>query len=175
MQLFVIIIFIISLMKMVIPQSQFGIWVQGPNNFTLVENNYIHNLYIGIEVRSFPTGDFPGVPYRPVVRYNHVSHSNMENPLQQNNAKCIQLSGGTMYGLVENNLVHHCDDGGGLSDGSGSHIIRYNIAYLMNHLNGIGGNGPGIKMKPVNNPGYDKHQYGNNTLYYNIAFLNYAS
>jgi len=164
-----------------------GIFVQGPNEDTIVEYNYvIRSTSTSIGSRGTPLGDWPGNPQRPVFRYNHVSHCaiycdptslDYQSCLDQgqNNAFGMPLREITKNGIVEQNIAHHCDDGGFGENDCGSHIFRDNIAYKGNAFYGPNGNGPGIKMKPSNRGSDPEELRGNNTVYNNIAFMNWAS
>ena len=147
-----------------------GIYVIGPNQDTVVEYNHIHDLFGGINTRIDTGGTFPGVPERPIIRWNHVHHFNMVDEELQNHATGIAISNGSLEALVEHNVVHHCDDGGIVTNASIGHVIRYNIAYLIDHLDTPGGNGPGIKTHPTNATGPDP-----DVVHHNVSFLNQAS
>ncbi len=155
--------------------SVHGLSVWGPNKNTLIEGNFIHHFWTGLETRR-NTGDYKGVPDGVIVRNNFITYSSMyceENDSdcieQQNNAVCIGIKSGTLNAVVEGNVTHHCDDAGIVTDDSGGHKIMYNIAFLSDHTDN-NGNGPCIKTKPTN-----VQNAPSDYLYGNIAFLCKAS
>lgn len=143
-----------------------GIVVTGPSEDTILEYNHIHHTGGNGGIRIVADG-VTGAPTRAIVRWNHVHHVNMTDEVGQNNAPGIALTNGSTQCLAEHNVVHHCDDVCVGTNGSSGHILRYNICYLIDHLDNAG-NGAGIKIKPVP---FDP-TVPPDIVMYNVAFLN---
>lgn len=143
-----------------------GIFVNGWNEDTLVEFCDVRYMAGGALGTRIDNGDVGGFPVRPVLRWNHVSWCNVTDPVLQNYAGGMGFGTGTVDGVAEYNLVHHVGDQGVGTDDSGGHILRYNIAYRMNHALSSGGGGDGIKTKPTS--GMTK----GDVIHHNVSFLN---
>jgi len=141
-----------------------GIFMQGENYDTIIEQNHVHDIRVGINARLGG-----GNVVRPIVRWNHVHHcwAHGEN---SNHASGIAFSNMTANGLAAHNVVHHCDDAGITTDDSSGNAVQYNIVYLQDQRLSPQGNGAGIKFKPDLNA-----QFGNDTAIYNIAWGNRTS
>ncbi|MBI2499861.1 right-handed parallel beta-helix repeat-containing protein [Candidatus Woesearchaeota archaeon] len=106
---------------------------------SVIEYNHVFNTEYGIRIVN---------SQNPIVRWNNVHHSHIEcdqtNPdcaLVQNHAQCISVADGVLGGVIEDNLVHHCDDAGIVGRHStNGRIFRNNIAYLIDYTDN-GGNG----------------------------------
>ncbi|MBI4430393.1 MAG: right-handed parallel beta-helix repeat-containing protein, partial [Candidatus Omnitrophica bacterium] len=146
-----------------------GIFVAGPNEDPIIEYNHVHHVIDGIAARRV-TGDNPGFVQRPIFRWNHVHHCQMASEANQNNARGMAFMNSTTDGLMEHNVVHHCDDALLGTDDSGGHVLRYNIAYLGDDRHTLGGNGAGIKTKPSN-----VVVARGDVLHHNISFLSDAN
>ncbi len=140
-----------------------GIYVLGAAEDALVELNHVHHVSGGIRFRLASS---VGAPVRPVARWNHVHHINMQDSIGQNNGHGIPFSSQTVQGLAEHNVVHHCDDQGITSDRSAGHIFRYNICYLMDPYDGDGGGG-GLKIRITPDT-----ELAQDLLHHNVSFLN---
>lgn len=143
-----------------------GVNVTGPADNVLVEDNTIYYMQTGIGARH-STGH--GQPSNLVIRNNHVHHIMVADWLQQNHAIGICPSNGVRGAVIENNLVHHCDDFAvGSNEMWGPTVILRNIVYGSDHVDG-GGGGNGIKIKPKwGNGGSPYHDI----VAYNISLLN---
>lgn len=143
-----------------------GIYITGYNVDTVIEYCTVHRVSSGGIGSRLNSGDVGGVPIRPVLRWNHVSWCNIDDDALQNYAGGMGFGNGTIQGLAEYNLVHHCADFGVATDDSSGHTLRYNICYRMNHTASGGGGGDGLKTKPGN---ASKEA---DVLNHNVAFLN---
>lgn len=143
-----------------------GIFVNGWNEDTVVEYCDVRYMAGGALGTRIDNGDVGGFPVRPVLRWNHVSWCNVSDPVLQNYAGGMGFGTATVDGVAEYNLVHHVGDQGVGTDDSGGHILRYNIAYRMNHALSSGGGGDGVKTKPM--IGMTK----GDVIHHNVSFLN---
>ncbi len=151
-----------------------GIMVRGSD--ALIENNYIHNLFIGIHTIDNP----PLVsPDRVVVRWNHISNMYIDcegnatclgGTYSPNNAQGISFSKHTLNSTAEYNLVHDTGDEGITTDKTaGRHVWHDNIIYFVDNYN-LGGNGQGIKTHV--NMNVSDIPLDHTLIYNNIVFGN---
>ena len=86
---------------------------------------------------------------RPIIRDCHIWNCWGATATIQNNAKGFALANRCTDGLVQDCVVHNCDDGGGDTNESSGHVLRGIISFCNGiRVENTGGGKYGLKTKP---------------------------